>query len=65
MLLFVPLVQSLRRQAVEHRRTWMEWQWQMHKWEALYYCHRCDGVFPPGLPLFVPTSATRTLLAQP
>jgi hypothetical protein len=24
------------------------WEAALHRWQQLYYCHRCDGVFVPG-----------------
>ena len=64
-MLFVLHIRSMRRQMVERHRARQEWQQKMQRWEALYYCHRCDGVFLPGLPLFVPASVTQAFLAQP
>jgi hypothetical protein len=32
------------------------WQRAMDKWNHLYYCHRCDGVFLPGQNLIVPSA---------
>ena len=40
-------------------RIWAEtqmphWQRAITKWQQLFYCHRCDGVFLPGHFFFVP-----------
>ncbi len=41
-------------------RIWAEtqmphWQRAITKWQQLFYCHRCDGVFLPGHFFFVPS----------
>lgn len=32
------------------------WEKAMTKWQQLYYCHRCDGVFLPGEASIVPSN---------
>ncbi len=34
------------------------------KWERLFYCHRCDGVFLPGDFRFIPPEHTRRFLME-
>ncbi len=41
------------------------WQSAMAKWEDLFYCHRCDGVFLPGQSFFVPTIDMMDFLYDP
>lgn len=63
--LLVVLVRGVRTNAPSSQMAWLEWQRQMQKWQALYYCHRCGGVFVPGSGDFVPAPATRVFLTQP
>ena len=63
--LLLLLLLGVRRNSTYSRSAWVAWQRQMQKWQALYYCHRCDGVFIPGFPIFVPTAAMRSFLMQP
>jgi hypothetical protein len=63
-VLLVLLIQGVRASAPASQRAWLEWQRQMEKWQALYYCHRCGGVFIPGSGVFVPAPATHAFLAQ-
>jgi hypothetical protein len=30
------------------------WKKAIHRWQQLYYCHRCDGLYFPGLNYIVP-----------
>ena len=64
-VLLVLLIWGVRASAPDNQRVWLEWQRQMQKWQALYYCHRCGGVFIPGSGGFVPAPATKAFLAQP
>ena len=64
-VLLVLLGRAMRTQTADSRRAWLEWQRRRQKWEALYYCHRCGGVFLPGIPMFVPAPAAQTFLTQP
>lgn len=59
------LVGLFVRGASKRRAAQAEWQRQMSKWGALYYCHRCDGVFIPGVSPLVPSPATRDFLTYP
>ena len=43
----------------------LHWQGAMAKWENLFYCHRCDGVFLPGQTFFVPTIYMMDYLYDP
>jgi len=43
----------------------LPWQRAMAKWEDLFYCHRCDGVFLPGQSFFVPTIYMMDYLYDP
>lgn len=63
--LLLLLLLGVRKNASYSQSAWSEWRRQMQKWQALYYCHRCDGVFIPGLCMFVPIAAVRAFLAQP
>ena len=63
--LLVVLVRGVRTNALSSQMAWLEWQRQMQKWQVLYYCHRCGGVFMPGSEIFVPAPATRAFLTQP
>jgi len=62
--LLVLLIRGVRASTPASQRVWLEWQRQMQKWQALYYCHRCGGVFMPGSGVFVPAPATHAFLAQ-
>ena len=64
-VLLVLLIRSVRASALASQRAWLEWQRQLQKWQALYYCHRCGGTFIPGSGVFVPASATHVFLTQP
>jgi hypothetical protein len=64
-VIFVVLIRGVRANATFSQRALLEWQRQMQKWQALYYCHRCGGVFMPGSGIFVLASATHAFLAQP
>ena len=64
-VLLALLVRGIQTHAGTSRKAWREWQRQMQKWQALYYCHRCGGVFLPGILFFVPVAAAQVFLAQP
>lgn len=58
-LLLVGLVifGAIRMHASEKRKAAVEiprWQRAMARWEQLFYCHRCGGVFLPGERFLVP-----------
>jgi hypothetical protein len=36
--------------------------WAAPRWDRLYYCYHCDGVFEPGQTTFVPTVSVAELL---
>lgn len=38
------------------------WQRAISKWQQLYYCHRCDGVFLPWQKFLVPKEQMMSLL---
>lgn len=41
---------------------YLYWQKTMAKWEQVYYCHRCDGVFVPGRAELAPVSEMSSFL---
>lgn len=43
----------------------LHWQRAITKWEDLFYCHRCDGVFLPGQTFLVPTIYMMDFLYDP
>lgn len=43
-----------QRQAARARAKLAEWQGAYARWQALYYCARCDGVFLPQRASFAP-----------
>lgn len=62
-LLFV-LLGGLGHSQSEQRRVERElpaWEAAMDKWNRLFYCHRCDGVFVPGQSL-VPSRDMQAML---
>jgi hypothetical protein len=61
----VGMIVAYQRGVPGRRMRHMEWQRQMSKWDALYYCHRCDGVFAPGVTPLLPTYAMRGYLVAP
>lgn len=60
-LVYLPIDLSRERERVG--REMPVWQAAMGRWERLFYCHRCDGVFIPGEEL-VPTTQIRSLLYE-
>jgi hypothetical protein len=40
------------------------WKGAMAKWQQLYYCHRCDGVFLPGSASIAPSSQMQDYLLR-
>lgn len=54
---------------VSKERAWAEketphWQKLMAKWNSLYYCHRCDGVFFPGQSHLIPSVRMKDYLYE-
>lgn len=41
------------------------WQRAMDRWQALYYCQRCDGVYTPGRPEIYRSTDMMHVLYQP
>jgi hypothetical protein len=48
----------------EDDRKLLLWRIVHHKWEQLYYCRRCDGVFIQGQPRFVPVDQLHNYLQE-
>ena len=50
--------EKLRAQYKEEHDEWSaavaEWERAMERWNRLYYCSRCDGVFIPGEGILTP-----------
>lgn len=40
-----------------HNARVSRWRESQRKWEAMYYCSRCDGVFTQGSTFLIPTSS--------
>lgn len=63
-LCFVPLLLAgfviFRRRAYKAKVT--EWQSRKNIWNRLYYCHRCDNVYAPGLKRTVPPAHTEAFV---
>lgn len=52
-LLVAFVVYSIRKQRFDEQMS--IWQKMFRKWDELYYCARCDGVFIPSKTLFIPS----------
>ncbi len=52
---------SLAISALPSRASAAELRWQraVARWETLFYCGRCDGVFTPGDPGLAPATRKR------
>lgn len=50
---------------IEAKAQMPHWQRAMAKWQYLYYCHRCDGVFLPGQPFLMPATHIMEFLYSP
>ncbi len=57
---------STNQQAIAARDAYEQklprWREAMRRWEHLYYCFRCDGVFIPGKSALIPTSDTASFI---
>jgi hypothetical protein len=57
-LILTPYMIQRKRDQSSHMKALQKWRRDatlaQERWNQLYYCHRCDGVFIPGKPL-VPT----------
>jgi len=53
-------VYSARQQKVNEEMP--KWESAIRRWNQLYYCSRCDGVFIPEKTLLVPSEMTRGFL---
>ncbi len=52
----------VRNRQAAAARMMPQWEKAMNRWEEMYYCVRCDGVFTPSLGGLVPSKQMRSLL---
>lgn len=52
------------RRRVDFNKSHTRWAKAMNRWQELFYCYRCDGVFVPGNPEFFPIAQISNIVHQ-
>lgn len=55
---------DLPKKQSQHAAALNNWQRAITRWQQLYYCHRCDGVFFLGQPYLVPSARMMNYLYE-